>query len=130
MQRPFVKGINTPPQGLRQNTGQKCWGYCSKQCGRHDQHGWSRKVSRSVGPHCETSMNARQGCPNQPERCGPLFWPFTVVKSKGPWIYVSICVRFNHRRNGTSLMRLAWAAEVSEGQIRWVDEEDVGDRTL
>ena len=29
----------------------------------------------------------------------------------------------------TSLLRLAWAAEVSEGRIRWVDEEDVGVRT-
>ncbi len=85
------------------------------------------KEGRTKGSDCGTWRNAWQARPNRIEKCTHMsFIHSRQQKLNGPWIYVSACIKFNHQRNGTNLHQVAWASDVSDGQMRCVDVEEVG----
>ena len=46
--------------------------------------------------------------------------PWTVAKSNGPWIKISLWVRLTQQQTGTRCWCKARFSDVSEGVIRWV----------
>ena len=49
-----------------------------------------------------------------------LLRPLMVTNSKGPWIYVSVCVMLSHFRKGRRLWHFAYSSDVSDGRTRCV----------